>query len=264
MAMRTYANDVWLNFGPLKVRGRLFGIRDNSSAAPGFKYCTPDGKPVEQRYVDEEGNVYEIDELERAVVEDGVYALVDKDAIASAKGSELPLNEFTFTAHPREQVEQFLYPSGKHQGYVFEPQWRDTKNKMRTDPANTTSCDIFRKIVENPNVVFVSEANLQNHEGLFQVGLYQGMLCLQRQNVPSELHQFESDPPAVERNVLRKAEAVVADWVEEFAYDTYKNHVTERLLALQDSEYVPSSTPQETTIDCEKLFDDFSSQKASK
>ncbi len=264
MALRTYANDVWLNFGPLKTRGRLFGIRDNSAAAPGFKYCTPEGKPVEQRYVDEEGKVYELEDLERAIVEDGVYTLVDKNAIASAKGSELPLNEFTFTAHPKEQVENFLYPSGKHQGYVFEPQWRDTKQKMRTDPSNTASCDIFRVLAEEPNVVFLSEANLQNNEGLFRVGLYQGMLCLQRQNVPSELHQFESDRPAVQSNVIRKAEHIVRDLLKDFTYDTYQNHVTERLLALQDSEYVPPTPSAETVIDFEKLFDDFSSQQGSK
>ena len=264
MAPRTYANDVQLSFGPINVRGRLLGIRDRSAAEPGFKYCSPDGKPVEQRYVDEDGNVFEIDQLGRATIdEDGNYVQVDPDAIAAAKESTLPLNHLIFTAHPADQVEQFLYPSGKHQGYVFEPKWRNSKNKVVADPSNIAAYDLIRSVVEQSDCVFVSEANVQNNEGLFRIGMYQGLVCIQRQCVPAELHQFEVDPPDVKPAVLRKAKQLASTMVEDFTFDTYKNRVAERLHALKEADYDPSrveamDTP--TIIDFEKVLDAFTNQ----
>lgn len=260
MAPRTFANDVTLTFGPLSARGRLVGVKDSSAGEPGFKLCSPNGKAVEQRYVDEDGNVFERDQLGRAYIDDeGNLVQVDPEMIAEAKSSVLPLNSITLRSHPADEVNKYLYPSGKHQGYIFEPTWRNSKNKMVREDANTQVYDLLAAIVESSPVAFLSQANLQNHEGLFRAGIYQGMIVIQRQLVPSELHQFNYDRARIQASVMKKAKALADSLVEDFNFDTYKNEVTERLLTAQTNGFTPSGMPdrEPTVIDFDKVLDAF-------
>lgn len=236
------------------------GVRDSSSAEPGFKLCSPAGKPVEQRYVDEDGNAFERDALGRATVdEDGNYTQVDPTAIAAAKASALPLNQLTLTAHPKSDLDQYLYPSGKHQGYVFEPKWRNTKGKIVVDQNNVEAYDLIRATIASADCGFVSEANVQNSEALFRIGLYQGLVCIQRQSVPSELHQFEVEEPKVKPVLQRKLRALAASMVEEFKFDTYVNRVTERLEALKDEGFSLEAVQklEPPSVDFDDVLDSF-------
>jgi len=261
MAPRTYANDVTLSIGPLTTRGRLIGVKNSAAEDPGFKLCSPNGEPVEKRYVDAAGKVYEYGELGRAYVDDeGNLVPVDPEAIKEAKKSTLPLNVINITVHPRDSVDRYLYPSGKHQGYIFEPKYKDSKNKLVVEPNNMATYDVICAAIAGSNHAFVAKANIQNNEALFRLSMYQGAVVVQRQLVPSELHQFDITHSPVRAAVKRKVVAMVSNVVEEFSFDTYTNDVTERLLAARESGFDLStieSTSKPAEIDFEAALDAF-------
>lgn len=261
MAPRTYANDVTLTLGPIMTRGRLLGVRDSSAKPKGFKFCSPSGEPVEQRYVDAAGNVYERDELGRAYVDDeGNLVPIDPEAVKEAKKSDLPLNSLKVTVHQRQDVDKFLYPSGEHQGYVFEAKYKDSKNKLVVDENNMAAYDLICATIAESEHAFVTQANVQNNEGLFRLSIYQGLVVVQRQQVPSELHQFDVARSKIQASLKRKAMALATSLVEDFSFDTYTNRTTERMAAAREAGFDPSTITRESKpapIDFEAALDAF-------
>ena len=105
---RSYVSNFTIHFGPATTTGRLLPIR-MPDKSPKLHYCTQEGEPVKQCYIDENGKTYFIDELGRATMDDdGNLVQVNSDAIQDAKTSDLPLNVINLTAHSSEEIEQLL------------------------------------------------------------------------------------------------------------------------------------------------------------
>jgi non-homologous end joining protein Ku len=237
---RAYVGSFTMHFGPATTSGRLLAIR-TPDKAPKLHYCTPDGQPVRQCYVDDNEKVYFHDELGRAVMDDeGNLVPVNADAVDQAKTSELPLNVLNLTAHNTEDVEKFLFPSNNN-AYIFEPVIKNASNKIIDDPVNTQWHDFLNVLVRDSESTFIGRCNLRNHEGLFRLSHYQGYIVIQKMLYPEDLNQYEPIRPELDQVVKDKALSVVSAMTQPFDPSTYNNVITERLIQAASEDFDPSS-----------------------
>src|SRR5690606_23695231 len=133
--IKAYASQVTVHFNQATIFGALYPIRAATSK-PEFKLATPDGKPDNQVYRNEDDNVWEKDVLKRGIFDgDGNFELLSDTALENAKESQLPLNTFNLTAHPREDVDRYVFPS-TNQAYILKPIKKNSKGKEIKDPVN--------------------------------------------------------------------------------------------------------------------------------
>jgi hypothetical protein len=230
--VKAYASQVTMHFGNSTVTGGLYPIRATAKT-PKFKLSTPDGKPVDQVYRDEDGKVWEKDMLKRGMFnEEGVFELISDNAVESAKESRLPLNIFNLTAHDRNEVDRYIFPS-TNQAYVFKPILKNSKGKEIKDPVNVQWYDFVNVLLRDSEIALLGMCNLQNHEGLFRLGLYQGWITVQKQLHPEELNQYEYYTPDLEYAVREKAVEVSRRAAQSFNAEEYVNQIAERLAAIQ-------------------------------
>jgi hypothetical protein len=241
MAIKSYASEVTLHFGPATVRGKLVPIR-MPERKPQLHYCTADGKPVKQVYQDDDGNVFGREDLGRAVAdEDGNLTQVNLGAVLDAKASPLPVNTFAFTVYDQSDIEQYLFPSNNN-AYIFQPVIKNGK-KIVEDPTNDTWHEFLNTIVRESGCVFIAKANLRNNEGLFRLSHYQGYLAVQKQLWPEDLNQFEPIHPDLAAVDKAKALSVVRAMVRPFNPDDFTDEATRRLLDAVDTEVDPTQLP---------------------
>lgn len=232
---RAYVGTFTMHFGPATTTGRLLPVR-TPDKAPKLHYCTPDGQAVKQCYIDSDGNTYFHDELGRATMDDdGNLIPVDKDAVDQAKESDLPLNILNLTAHNKEDVDKFLFPSNNN-AYIFEPVIKNGKNIV-DDPVNMQWHDFLNVIVRDSEAVFIGRCNLRNHEGLFKLSHYQGYLTVQKMLYPEDLNQYEPLHPELDPLVRDKALSVVRNLIQPFDANEYSNVIAERLIQVTDQEF---------------------------
>lgn len=228
---KAYASQVTLHFGSATVTGALYPIR-KTSTTPKFKLATPDAKPVEQVYRDEDGKIWEKDVLKRGIFNsEGEFELVSSTAVEEAKTSTLPLNIFNLTAHPKEDVDRYVFPS-TNQAYILRPIVKNSKGKEVKDPVNVQWYDFLNVLLRDADIALLGMCNLQNYEGLFRLGLYQGWITVQKQLYPEELNQYGDYTPTLDYAVREKAVEVSRRAAQQFDAAEYVDHIAERLAAI--------------------------------
>lgn len=259
-----YVSDLTIRLGPIQTTGALLGVRKSAKKAgkPQMKYVSPEGRDVEQRYVDAEGNVFKVEQLEKAAVvkdstDEDVALKVSKAAVEEAKASKLPKNVVNLTVHDAVDVERELYPSDAN-AYVFLPD--------DDDPANVQWYELLVKLVGESDRAFVSVANIRNHEGLYRLTTWRGRLVLQRHLYPSEVndHQALDTGVEIDKATLGKARKMVDKLAVPFDADEYRDSVAERLAEVQrafqagEREFVaPEPEPEAKGIDLSAALDAF-------
>jgi len=228
---KAYASQVTVHFGSATVIGGLYPIRSTPSV-PKFKLATPDSKPVEQVYRDEDGKIWEKDVLKRGIFNaEGEFQLVADNVVEEAKTSHLPLNIFNLTAHPKEDVNKFIFPS-TNQAYILRPMVKNSKGKEVKDPVNVQWYDFLNVLLRDSDIALLGMCNLQNHEGLFRLGLYQGWITVQKQLYPEELNQYGDYTPTLDYAVREMAVDVSRRVTQKFDAAEYVDHIAERLAAI--------------------------------
>ena len=240
---KAYASQVTIHFGNCTTTGALYPVR-TTSTTPKFKLATPDAKPVEQVYRDEDGKVWEKDVLKRGLFNaEEQFELVSDNVVEEAKESQLPLNIFNLTAHPKEDVDRFVFPS-TNQAYILRPMVKNSKNKEVKDPVNIQWYDFVNVLLRDSDVALLGICNLQNHEGLFRLGLYQGWITVQKQLYPEELNQYGDYTPTLDYAVREKAVEVSRRAAQKFDAAEYVDHIAERLAAIKPgAEIDTTATP---------------------
>lgn len=259
--IKAYASQVTMHFGNATVTGGLYPIRAAASTAPKFKLATPDGKPVDQVYRDEDGKVWEKDMLKRGLFnEEGEFELVADNAVEEAKESKLPQNIFNLTAHDKDEVDRFIFPS-TNQAYIFKPIVKNSKGKEIKDPVNIQWYDFVNILLRDSDIALLGMCNLQNHEGLFRLGIYQGWITVQKQLHPEELNQYEQYTPDLDYVVREKAVEVSRKAARSFDAEAYVNQVAERLAAIKPGQTGPLTgepvAPIPTRIDMLEALESF-------
>jgi non-homologous end joining protein Ku len=238
---KAYVGSFTIHFGPATTTGRLLPVR-TPDKSPKLHYCTPDGEPVKQCYIDSNDKTYFHDELGRATMdEDGNLTQIDKDAINQAKESDLPLNILNVTAHSHDDIEKFLFPSNNN-AYIFDPVIKNGKNII-DDPVNLQWHNFLNVLVRDSGAVFVGKCNLRNHEGLFQLSHYQGYITIQKMLYPEDLNQYEPMHPELDAVVRDKALAVVRNLIQPFDPAEYNNTIAQKLAEAADQEFDGTSLP---------------------
>lgn len=256
-SLRSHVSDFKIRLGTAQTYGRLVAVKKPSNK-PDYKLCTPDGKPVKQVYRDTDNNVWEKEDLGRALEVDGGLEQVDVAAIDEAKTSDLPVNIMELSIHPTEEVDKYLFPS-EHNCYVFEPIVKKRKVVLPEDPKNIQWFNFIYTILEEGSYSLVGKCNLKNSEALFRVQLYQGNILIVRQNYPDGVNEFE--PRAVEVNdaFKTKALAVASNNVKPFNPAEYTDDITAKLSAIEPGvEAQPVAKTEETgDFDIMSALDDF-------
>ena len=258
---RAYVSNFTMHFGPATVTGRLLPIR-LPDRAPKLHYCTPEGQPVKQCYIDVDGKTYFTDELGRATMdEDGNLIPVNTEAVEAAKASSLPLNILNLTAHNADEIERHMFPSNNN-AYIFEPVIKNSSNKVIDDPVNTQWHDFLNVLVRDSEATFVGMCNLRNHEGLFRLSHYQGYIVIQKMLYPEDLNQYEPIRPELDASVRDKALSVVRAMVQPFNPDDYQNAVARRVEDATSEDFDLATADfarkdESTTIDLGSALDSF-------
>lgn len=257
---RAYVSNFTMHFGPATTTGRLLPIRLPDSA-PKLHYCTPEGQPVKQCYIDADGKTYFTDELGRATMdEDGILHPVNTEAVEAAKTSDLPLNILNLTAHNADEIERFMFPSNNN-AYIFEPVIKNSSNKIIDDPVNVQWHDFLNVLVRDSDAEFVGMCNLRNFEGLFRLSHYQGYIVIQKMLYPENLNQYEPIRPELDATVREKALNVVRAMVQPFDPENYQNAVARRLTEAASEDFDPATLPERSndaaTIDMASALDSF-------
>ena len=232
--LNKWVSDLTLRLGPIQTIGSLTGVRQSAmkSNKPTFKYITPDGNPVQQRYLDDDGEVFKVEQLGRATVvtdDEGNETLVpvSQEAISKAKESSLPKNVVNLTVHPAEDVDRALYPSDAN-GYVFTPNEKD--------PANVAWHDLLLRLVRKSGNAYVSKANVRGHEGLYRISSWNGRIVLQRVLYPNEVNEYgELVSNPIDSDTVDKFELWVASQTKAFDPNEYENTVAANMAAMQEA-----------------------------
>ena len=244
---RAYVGSLTVHCGPATIRGRLMPVQIsqealNKEALGGeSKFCTPDGKPVHQRYVDDAGNLYEPSQLSKAIVdENGVYTLIDPSALTEAKKSDLPANIMNMQVHSRKETESLIFPSS-HTAYILQPVIKSGKNYI-SDPTNDSWYDFLLEIVESGKYTILARANIHGHEGLYALVSYKGYLTVQRMTYPEGLWQeYGPHRSGISKTHKAKAKAVADALTVGFDLGDYVDARRERMAVAAETGFDPQA-----------------------
>lgn len=240
MAVKAHVGEFTVRLGLITVRGRLMPLRKSSDDRR-YKMVSPDGLPVEQRYLDSKGNLWQRDELGRAKIEDDNIQVVDTAALEEARAAELPDNIMSLTVHPIADVETTMFPD-KSNAYVFEPVIKKGR-KIVDDPDNTELHSLLYKVIEQSGDAFVAHMSVNGTEGLYRMSLFDGKIIVQKQLYPASLNEYPDyciQDVAPDR--LQKGLAVARSLTKPFDPAEYRDVKQERLDAL-DEALVDGTTP---------------------
>lgn len=232
--LKSYVNNFTLRIGSISTIGRLVAVEQSVPVKAKTKFVTPDGKSVKKVYVAEDDllnatpTVFQEGQLEKAVLNDeGENVLVGKENLAAVKTSQLPKNVLNLTVHDANDVDSQLV-SGKNAVYVFLP---DEK-----DPANVQWGELLIEIVRQSGQAFIGMCNLNNHEGLFRVGLWRGQLTIQKQLYPEQVKPIPAkEGTSVKTSTVEKAVGVITQHVAPFDVDTYRDLQSAAVKELTDA-----------------------------
>jgi non-homologous end joining protein Ku len=241
--MKAYVSDMTLRIGPITTNGKLISAyATDSEKAASFKFCTPDGEAVKQKYVAEDGSVWNKSDLAfYQESDDGNISIFSQEQVNAAKASTLPKNVMNLTVHNADDVAGQLYPNKAAVSYVFYPH--------TNDPANVQWYDLLVNLLERDEKALVGFCNLQNYEGLFRLIVWRGRIILQKQTYPNELNPHEDYENAAPKEAVKKAISLLEKLTAPFDQDTYQNNVKAKLANLQSSDTNDHSTIVKSVTD---------------
>lgn len=230
--LKAYANGFVLRLGSISTTGALIGAENTVKKGPPVKFVTPDGKAVNKVYIaadealDEHPTIFKEDELEKGIVATDTddIVLVGKDNLAEAKKSSLPKNVLNLTIHDKDEVDRQVL-GGKNTTYVLLPD--------ENDPVNVQWYDLLREVIRKSGKAFVGVCNLQNHEGLFRVGLWRNNITIQKQLYPTQVKDIPvPEGSTVKAATVKKAISVISSHEVPFDVDTYTDSQADAVAAL--------------------------------
>lgn len=229
-----------MHFGPVSVQGRLYPISKGRKSD--VKLCTPDGRPVQQVYRSEDGEIWEKDALGRARVgENDELIPIDPEALEEAKTSQLPEGVLQLAAHRRAEVESAMWHDDSN-SYVFLPIVKNSSGKEIKNPANQKWHDLLTVMVrESPDVIFLGRCHIFKSEHLYELRLYQGHLAVVRLKFPEQLYQYDVVHPELSVAERERSLAVVQAMVTPFDADEYADNIREAVAAALEADYEPGS-----------------------
>lgn len=240
-APHTHAGRFILRLGNLTTQGRLLSLRTSQGdKETKFTLATPEGKPVHQQYVDDEGRSYAFDELERTMVSGDTTKLVTKEAIAEAKKSNLPPNSMRLTVHEADQVAGQIFPAANN-AYVFEVGRRagDRKPFLHDEPEWEKHGALIAAALKDTTKVFLGIANISSSEGLYRLSLHGGLMIVQRQLYPENLNRFDIDYEAIAKVPSKSKtniKAMIQNMVTPFDPEEYRSTLEDRLAQISEAE----------------------------
>lgn len=249
-ALRAYAGDLTLRLGPASTQGKLVGLRKTISkeekAETALKLCTPDGKPVKQRYIEVDENeepvgdaLYIFDSLGRAKVVDGQYILASDEEIEAAKNHGMNNNILNLTVHSADECEGMIHPANT-QTYAFWPGKKGKNDWDRGDDRNEEFASLILDVVSKRSFVFLSHTAISNSEGLYRVFGRDGLILVQKQMYPGELNTFDFGYAKVPQAAKRTFSTIIGNMAEPFDPDKYVDQKANRLRAVGTGEAIPA------------------------
>lgn len=233
--MKAYVSKFTIHLGPITMNGRLISVKTpgTKTAKAPFVMATPDGKPVEQRYI-EKGNpakMYLPGELTRAVqTETGLAPVAHAGVVAETKKSDLPDNVLNLTVHNSDDVDSALFPA-EFNAYVFEPD--------ASDPVNLQWHSLMLALLDQTaEYTLIGVCNLRNTEGLYRLVVWRNRLVVQRMMYPADVHDHGPLEKALtvdlDKKTVTKARKMLASLNAPFVADTYVDATREKLATLAD------------------------------
>lgn len=231
--MKAYVSKFTIRLGPISMVGRLISLPKPGQKKKKYPFVlsTPNGEPVQQRYISESDPsvLYTTDELHRAIKkDDGTLVPVETETITEVKKSELAKDVINLTVHDADAVNDSLFPADTN-AYVFEPDF--------SDPVNIQWHSLITALLaEHPEFAYVGICNLRNSEGLFRIVLWRDRLVVQRLMYPDEINDhgaLEKDLQGhVDDAAVAKAVKMLTKLNTPFVADEYVDTTRENLLAL--------------------------------
>lgn len=221
--MRAAVGDFTIHLGALTMRGKLVSVQAPESKGKGdgsYHLCTPQKKPVKMAFVDDEGNVFAKDDLLYYREENGKIVVVNKDAVAAAKESQLPKNVMYLNVHPAAD-DSFFSPMGTRQSLAFIP--------ADSDPHNTACNEVILNLLEE-GYVLAAVCNVNNHDCLYRLIIWRGHVVLQPQAFPAALNPHR-EPPRVQlpEAVISKAQELAQVLASDYDPAEYSDARLERI-----------------------------------
>lgn len=198
--LKAYVSSFVMRLGPIATSGKLVPVRATAPKSS-FTMVTPQGGSVKQKYIDEEGKLWNQYELARAIEVDGEQKVLTASDATTVKKSELPSNVANFVVHDAQEVHDKTFPSDKN-AYVFIPD--------DSDPANASFASLFYHIIRDEGKTLLTKANIRNSEGMYRLDLWRDNLIIQRMLYPGEINDHET-PESVPENPLADKTAALAE-----------------------------------------------------
>lgn len=230
---RAYVSEFTLRVGPINALGKLVKLtktkaNENNQFVSLCPDCdlTNEYRRVSQQYIcahDEDHGPFVQRELtvKGRDIGDGVFARVSADEVAAARTSELPLNLFDATVHPKADVEAATYSDDN--AYVFVPRVADEYFA------------VLVKMIEDDDNAFVAMANVRNSEGFFGLRVWNGQIVLQKLLWPEDLNEFDVNDTEASDDLFEAAKLMLGRISAPFDADTYRSGVRDRLSAINDA-----------------------------
>lgn len=237
--VKAWVNEFTIRLGPASVRGKLVPVRRSKSAeersASDFRLVTPDGQPVEQRYISPDGTLYRYAELSRGRdTEDGIQVL-SAEEVAAARESQLPKNIMEITVHDAKDVDTKLFP-GQDNAYVFIPGRKDTKGWKRDDTANEKWAEFLIAAAQDTSKSLIALVNVRGNDGLYRLTVWRGQLLIQKQMFPGDLNDHPVEKPTLPTALRNKTGEVLDKLKVPFDPSSYRDLRLERFAALAGTE----------------------------
>ncbi len=175
--LRSHVANFDIYLGDMLTRGRLVPVevsKPKGQSSGEYHLCSPDEKRVKQVYRDDDGTIFQRDELLSFMeTDEGEMKIIDKEAIAEAKKSTLELNSMHLTVHELSQMTGELWPDSSKKSFVFMPDSEKESNVMIEQA--------FLRALSLHKFGLVAVVNLKNHEALYQLVQWRGRLVVQPQ-----------------------------------------------------------------------------------
>lgn len=272
--MKAYATNVTLKLKHIQTTGKLIGIHAAEDKASKPVLVIPETlENVRQFYIPESlvgasavsaTDLYTRDDCETAIVKvdkatkERTVNVIPREKTVAVKTSDLPKNVVNLTVHDAVEADKVMFPLQNAQSYVFYP---DT-----VDPDNVQNYNLLTETLKKSSLALCSVVNLQNHEGLFRLGVWRDRLCLIKQGYTDQINPHEvpdeGEFVSIPSSVIDKAVSKFSKMVEPINGDTYRNRIAADFAALtssvQNDELVSvSAQPEQSFTNLDALLDAF-------
>ena len=258
-APRKFVSDFTLQVGPISTNGFLTTLvkpeRENK-----YKSVCPlceEPHTVKQQYIctneaeannPKHGPFVQNDLTVKARETDEGLVKVTKEELEAVRISDLPLNVFRATVHPREEVEQHTYSGDK--AYVFTPSHPDEYFALLVS------------MVGNPDNAFVAICNVKKNEGFYRLKVWNGNIVLEKLLWPESLNGFEPLNLETDERVVGAADAMIDRIRTPFDPEDYRSSVLDRLRAINEAlggtpDPKKVKAPKEHKVDLLSALDSF-------